>query len=155
MCTPHVASQPVKTQILVIGGGPGGSYTATLLARGKFFDDCSFETDRWLTPTAENFDVTLLEKDRFPRFLFFQLPNCSSMTMITTRYHIGESFLPSIPHYLSIIDAYDLFETQKYYYKVCIQTDQKPLLWWTTFSQEQPWNSINIAASHVRADLVN
>ncbi|MEW2380544.1 NAD(P)/FAD-dependent oxidoreductase [Micromonospora sp. NPDC047707] len=47
-----------STQILVIGGGPAGSTTAGLLAQ-------------------EGFQVTLLERDRFPR------------------YHIGESILPS------------------------------------------------------------
>lgn len=47
-----------STQILVIGGGPAGSTAATLLAR-------------------EGFDVTLAEREHFPR------------------YHIGESILPS------------------------------------------------------------
>ncbi|MCW2881637.1 MAG: putative tryptophan halogenase [Sphaerisporangium sp.] len=47
-----------STQILIIGGGPAGSTAAGLLAR-------------------EGFQVTLLERDRFPR------------------YHIGESILPS------------------------------------------------------------
>ena len=37
-----------STQILVIGGGPAGSTTATFLAR-------------------EGFDVTLVEKEVFPR----------------------------------------------------------------------------------------
>lgn len=40
---------PEKTKILVIGGGPGGSTAATLLAR-------------------QGYDVTLLEQSRFPRY---------------------------------------------------------------------------------------
>ncbi|KAF8525580.1 putative halogenase [Hysterangium stoloniferum] len=41
--------QPQATQILIIGGGPSGSYTASVLAR-------------------EGFQVTLLEADKFPRY---------------------------------------------------------------------------------------
>lgn len=61
---------PSKTQILVIGGGPAGSYAASCLVR-------------------EGFDVTLLESAAFPR------------------YHIGESFLPSVGPYLEYIDAFE------------------------------------------------
>jgi flavine halogenase len=42
-------SIPEKCTVLVIGGGPGGSYTASVLAR-------------------EGIDVVLLEADHFPRF---------------------------------------------------------------------------------------
>ena len=55
-----------STQILVIGGGPAGSTTATFLAR-------------------EGFDVTLIEKEVFPR------------------YHIGESLLPSCLEILELL----------------------------------------------------
>lgn len=62
-----------KTQILVIGGGPGGSTAATLLAR-------------------EGFDVTLVERDAFPR------------------YHIGESLLPSVLDFLELMGVRDKVE---------------------------------------------
>jgi flavin-dependent dehydrogenase len=53
-----MANVPSHTPVLVIGGGPAGSTVSTLLAR-------------------EGFEVTLLEREVFPR------------------YHIGESLLPS------------------------------------------------------------
>ncbi|KAI0783000.1 hypothetical protein C8Q75DRAFT_482022 [Abortiporus biennis] len=63
-----VALPPKHAQILVIGGGPGGSYAATALAR-------------------EGYDVVLLEMAKLPR------------------YHIGESLIPSVRHFLRFIDA--------------------------------------------------
>ncbi|KAG1824034.1 hypothetical protein EV424DRAFT_1527459 [Suillus variegatus] len=64
-----MASQiPEHAQILVVGGGPSGSYTASALSR-------------------EGLNVVLLEAAQFPR------------------YHIGESLIPSVRHYLRFIDA--------------------------------------------------
>jgi flavin-dependent dehydrogenase len=59
-----------KTQVLVVGGGPAGSTSAGLLAR-------------------QGFQVTLLERDRFPR------------------YHIGESILPSCRPILELLGVWD------------------------------------------------
>lgn len=62
-----------STQVLVIGGGPAGSTAATLLAH-------------------EGFDVTLVERDVFPR------------------YHIGESLLPSCLEVLDMTGAREKIE---------------------------------------------
>ncbi|KAI0382242.1 FAD/NAD(P)-binding domain-containing protein [Hypomontagnella monticulosa] len=66
-------SIPSDCTILVVGGGPAGSYTAAVLAR-------------------EGFDVVVLEADTFPR------------------YHVGESMLPSMRHFLKFIDCFDKWE---------------------------------------------
>ena len=43
-------SVPTQTAVLVVGGGPGGSYAASVLAR-------------------EGVDVVLLDAEKFPRYL--------------------------------------------------------------------------------------
>ncbi|KAL8703500.1 MAG: hypothetical protein Q9201_003310 [Fulgogasparrea decipioides] len=66
-------SIPTETTVLVVGGGPAGSYTAAALAR-------------------EGVDCVVLEADKFPR------------------YHIGESMLASMRHFLRFIDLDETFD---------------------------------------------
>lgn len=79
---------PDTCTVLVVGGGPAGSYAAAALAR-------------------EGIDVVLLEAEKFPR------------------YHIGESMLPSMGHFLKFIDAYEKWDAYGFNVKVgnpCIST---------------------------------
>jgi flavin-dependent dehydrogenase len=69
-----------STQILVVGGGPAGSTAAGLLAK-------------------EGFQVTLLERDNFPR------------------YHIGESILPSCKPILQLLGVWDKVEAHGFQQK--------------------------------------
>ncbi|KAI1380237.1 FAD/NAD(P)-binding domain-containing protein [Hypoxylon crocopeplum] len=73
-------SVPLKCTILVVGGGPAGSYAAAALAR-------------------EGHEVVVLEADKFPR------------------YHVGESMLPSMRHFLKFIDAYDKWQAHGFQVK--------------------------------------
>ncbi|KAK2616396.1 hypothetical protein QQS21_000637 [Conoideocrella luteorostrata] len=68
-----MACVPQKCTVLVVGGGPAGSYASAALAR-------------------EGIDVVVLEAEKFPR------------------YHIGESMLPSMRHFLKFIDAYEKWD---------------------------------------------
>ncbi|KAK0217075.1 FAD/NAD(P)-binding domain-containing protein [Armillaria fumosa] len=72
---------PTKTAVLIVGGGPGGSYAAAVLAR-------------------ENVDVVVLEADRFPR------------------YHVGESQLAALRHFLRFIDLEKDFDAYGFQRKV-------------------------------------
>ncbi|KAM3064982.1 hypothetical protein ACMFMG_001190 [Clarireedia jacksonii] len=65
---------PRKCTVLVIGGGPAGSYCASALAR-------------------EGIDTVLLEAEKFPR------------------YHVGESMLPSIRHFMRFIGCDEKFDS--------------------------------------------
>lgn len=77
--TLHVLSQfvimsiPSNCTVLVVGGGPGGSYAASVLSR-------------------EGIDTVLLESEKMPR------------------YHVGETTLPTIRHYLRFIDLESEFD---------------------------------------------
>ncbi|KAK0486022.1 FAD binding domain-containing protein [Armillaria novae-zelandiae] len=70
MSAQNVKLPPKHVDVLIIGGGPGGSYAAAALAR-------------------EGLEVAVFEASKFPR------------------YHIGESLIPSVRHYLRFIDAED------------------------------------------------
>ncbi|KAK3304869.1 uncharacterized protein B0T15DRAFT_399340 [Chaetomium strumarium] len=74
-------SIPESCSVLVVGGGPAGSYTASVLAR-------------------EGVDVVLFEADHFPR------------------YHIGESMLASMRHFLRFIDLEKTFDAHGFRRKV-------------------------------------
>ncbi|KAJ5834970.1 FAD/NAD(P)-binding domain-containing protein [Penicillium robsamsonii] len=74
-------SIPEETSVLVVGGGPAGSYAAAVLAR-------------------EGISTVLLEADLFPR------------------YHIGESMLPSMRHFLRFIDLDETFDKHGFVQKV-------------------------------------
>ncbi|KAK8037121.1 radH flavin-dependent halogenase [Apiospora marii] len=68
-----MAAIPQKCTVLVVGGGPAGSYASAALAR-------------------EGLDVVLLEAEKFPR------------------YHVGESMLPSMRHFLKFIGGYEKWD---------------------------------------------
>jgi len=82
----------------VVGGGPAGSYAAAALAR-------------------EGFDVVLLETSKFPRSLRIPL-EFTGPYILSDRYHIGESLIPSVRHYLKFIDAEDKIASYGFAVKV-------------------------------------
>ncbi|KAJ7105882.1 putative halogenase [Mycena epipterygia] len=104
-------SIPSSTDILVIGGGPAGAYAASALAR-------------------EGFQVTLLERDVFPR------------------YHIGESMLPSARSFLRFIDVEDKVLKHGFTVKVgaAVKLNQHKREGYTDFIARDPnnfsWNVV-------------
>ncbi|KAH8693296.1 hypothetical protein BGW36DRAFT_347758 [Talaromyces proteolyticus] len=81
-------SIPECCSVLVVGGGPAGSYTAAALAR-------------------EGVDVVVLEADNFPR------------------YHIGESMLASMRHFIRFIDLEKTFDSHGFRRKATFKLNNK------------------------------
>ncbi|KAF7342886.1 hypothetical protein MSAN_02005000 [Mycena sanguinolenta] len=100
---------PANSNILVIGGGPSGSFAAAALAR-------------------EGHEVTLLERDHFPR------------------YHIGESMLPSCRPFMRFIGVEEKVKNFGFCVKVgaALKFDQKKREGYTDFINPDPnhaaWN---------------
>ncbi|KAJ6449346.1 putative halogenase [Mycena sanguinolenta] len=104
-----VHTVPTSTGILVVGGGPAGAYAASALAR-------------------EGFAVTVVEKERFPR------------------YHIGESMLPSCRTFLRFIGAEEKVASHGFTVKVgaAVKLNQYKREGYTDFISPDPnkaaWN---------------
>lgn len=93
-------SIPKECTVLVVGGGPAGSYAAAVLAR-------------------EGIDTILLEADVFPRYLTILSKVARSLTSNKeNRYHVGESMLPSLRHFLRFIDLDTTFDKHGFQQKV-------------------------------------
>ncbi|TVY40371.1 Flavine halogenase [Lachnellula occidentalis] len=92
-------SQPPRNcTVLVVGGGPAGSYCASVLAR-------------------EGIDTVVLEAEVFPR------------------YHVGESMLPSIRHFMRFIDCDEKFDAHGFRIKGCHVQAQLQATWMFVYSQ--------------------
>lgn len=82
---------PQETSVLVIGGGPAGSYAACALAR-------------------EGVRVTVLEADKFPRYVLdYLISQGRNSAENSCRYHVGESMLASLRPFLRFIDLDSTF----------------------------------------------
>lgn len=93
-------SIPQSCEVLVVGGGPAGSYAAAALAR-------------------EGIDTVLLEADKFPRCVAMNGFNTKVVgSLVCCRYHIGESTLPSLRYFFQFIDFYKTFNAYGFYHKV-------------------------------------
>ncbi|KAF7168573.1 hypothetical protein CNMCM5623_001555 [Aspergillus felis] len=109
---------PDHCTVLVVGGGPAGSYAAAALAR-------------------EGVDTILLEADVFPR------------------YHIGESMLPSIRHFLRFIDLDSEFDRHGFVQKngAAFKLNSKPEAYTDFIAAGGPgshaWNVVRSEADHI------
>ncbi|KIK62692.1 hypothetical protein GYMLUDRAFT_259974 [Collybiopsis luxurians FD-317 M1] len=111
MASTHTSTIPATATVLIIGGGPGGSYAAAVLAR-------------------EGINVLLLEADKFPR------------------YHVGESQLASLRHFLRFIDLEKEFENHGFTQKhgAAFKLDKHKREGYTDFVFDDPknysWNTV-------------
>ena len=98
-----IMSIPTRCTVLVVGGGPGGSYAAAVLAR-------------------EGVDVVLLEAEVYPRYvsgLSCSHPYSNDRPEFKHhRYHIGETMLASMRYFLRYIDLESAFDNHGFEKKV-------------------------------------